>query len=184
MNDVKTEKIVMCKSSKQMNTLFEGIKPNTTIIGLKMLAELQDTGFTDLKKELIDSNNILEKKLIDSNNSLEKKLTESHNALKQQLDELLTVLKDNKINTDKILLENKEDTNARFNKLQKESTDRCENHKKELKKKFDSIDETTEDVKYFKKHPKLLLIIIFGIAFIIGLALGGSKLLEIFKIIK
>jgi hypothetical protein len=83
-----------------------------------------------------------------------------------------------------LLKENKTDTDSRIDKLQRESTQRCVDHKAELTKKFKELDADVETINYFTKHPQVLKIVGIIILFLGGIALGHSNILDLIKIVK
>lgn len=145
----------MCHESiNQMNEILSGDKPTNVTKGLKLLAMNQDKNFNSVDKKF-------------------DKVDERFESVEEKLDIILDTIKSFQGITD-----------IKIDKLQKESTARCEEHKKELKEKFCKIDSVTEDLTYFKKNPKLFIILIVAIVLIIGYALGTSDIFGAIKAIK
>lgn len=67
---------------------------------------------------------------------------------------------------------NKQATDDRIDQLKKQSALNCAEHKRALQDDIDSLKVTTEDISYFKRHPKLLqglaILILITIAFVVG----------------
>lgn len=67
---------------------------------------------------------------------------------------------------------NKQATDDRIDQLKKQSALNCAEHKRTLKDDIDSLKAATEDISYFKRHPKILqglsILILITIAFVVG----------------
>ena len=82
-----------------------------------------------------------------------------------------------------IIISNNTESDKRLNKAIQDRKNDCFEHKKEINAKFKEIDSTTEELNFFKKHPKLLLIIGIGIVFLVGYGFG-EKAIDILKLLK
>jgi len=147
----------MChEATNQMKELLAGSKPTLSNKGLIVLAMTQDKNFLSLEKK-IDLNN------------------QSSN---EKLDLII-----------KTMTEHHADANRKFEKrdadLQKAIEDRkreCAEHKLEINKKFSLVEATTEDLNYFKKNPKIFIILAIGIIALISFAIGSNfSVFNVFK---
>ena len=55
-------------------------------------------------------------------------------------------------------------------------------HKTEVNNRLDNLDEKTEVVGFFSKHPKILIITGIGLVFLIGFAFGYGKIMDLLKL--
>ena len=81
--------------------------------------------------------------------------------IEDKLDLILDKIEENKLETDKQL-----------SKIRAEQAQSCINHKTELNNRLNDLDEKTEVVGFFAKHPKILIIAGIGLIFLIGFAFG------------
>ena len=91
--------------------------------------------------------------------------------IEEKLDLILDKIDENKLETDKQL-----------SKIRAEQAQSCINHKNELDNRLNDLDEKTEIVGFFTKHPKLLIIIGIGLVFLIGFAFGYGKIMDLLKL--
>ena len=79
-----------------------------------------------------------------------------------------------------LLEENKKDTDKRIETIKQDSLIRCEQHKKEINERFKDVEESTETITYFKKHPNFLKYIAVAILIIIAYILGNKEIIDKF----
>ena len=91
--------------------------------------------------------------------------------IEDKLDLILDKIEENKLETDKQL-----------NKIRYEQAQNCINHKNELNNRLNDLDEKTEVVGFFTKHPKILIIAGLGLIFLIGFAFGYGKVMDLLKL--
>ena len=91
--------------------------------------------------------------------------------IEDKLDLILDKIEENKLETDKQL-----------NKIRLEQAQNCANHKNELNNRLNDLDEKTEVVGFFTKHPKILIIVGIGLVFLIGFAFGYGKIMDLLKL--
>ena len=78
--------------------------------------------------------------------------------------------------------ENKLETDKQLSKIRAEQSQNCMKHKTEVNNRLDDLDEKTEVVGFFTKHPKLLIIAGIGLIFLIGFAFGYGKIMDLLKL--
>ena len=78
--------------------------------------------------------------------------------------------------------ENKLETDKQLSKIRLEQVQNCINHKNELNNRLNDLDEKTEVVGFFTKHPKILIIAGIGLVFLIGFAFGYGKIMDLLKL--
>ena len=78
--------------------------------------------------------------------------------------------------------ENKRETDEKLKTIRAEQSQSCIKHKAELDNRLNDLDEKTEIVGFFTKHPKLLTIIGIGLVFLIGFAFGYGKIMDLLKL--
>jgi len=146
----------MCHESEgQMEELLKGEPPTLLSKGLNMLAKNQDKNFMSIDKRF---------KNIDD-----------------KLEELLDLLKMDKKDTDR-KFQNME--NHIQEQVKKRNLD-CIEHKKEISEKFDEIEENTELLVFFQKHPKLLIFMGISLIFILGYAFGSEfNIIDLINLLK
>ena len=78
--------------------------------------------------------------------------------------------------------ENKLETDKQLSKIRDEQAQNCVRHKTDLNTRLNELDEKTEIVGFFTKHPKLLIILGIGLVFLIGFAFGYGKIMDLLKL--
>ena len=78
--------------------------------------------------------------------------------------------------------ENKLETDRQLSKIREEQAQNCVRHKTDLNNRLNELDEKTEIVGFFTKHPKLLIILGIGLVFLIGFAFGYGKIMDLLKL--
>ena len=78
--------------------------------------------------------------------------------------------------------ENKLETDRQLSKIRDEQAQNCVRHKTDLNTRLNELDEKTEIVGFFTKHPKLLIILGIGLVFLIGFAFGYGKIMDLLKL--
>ena len=78
--------------------------------------------------------------------------------------------------------ENKLETDRQLSKIRDEQTQNCVRHKTDLNTRLNELDEKTEVVGFFTKHPKILIIAGIGLIFLIGFAFGYGKIMDLLKL--
>lgn len=78
--------------------------------------------------------------------------------------------------------ENKLETDEKLKTIRAEQSQSCMKHKAEVNNRLDDLDEKTEVVGFFTKHPKILIIVGIGLVFMIGFAFGYGKILDLLKL--
>ena len=78
--------------------------------------------------------------------------------------------------------ENKLETDKQLNKIRAEQAQNCVRHKTDLNTRLNELDEKTEVVGFFTKHPKILIIAGIGLIFLIGFAFGYGKIMDLLKL--
>ena len=78
--------------------------------------------------------------------------------------------------------ENKLETDKQLSKIRAEQAQSCMKHKAEVSNRLDDLDEKTEVVGFFSKHPKILIIAGLGLMFLIGFAFGYGKIMDLLKL--
>ena len=68
--------------------------------------------------------------------------------------------------------ENKRETDEKLKTIRAEQSQSCMKHKKDLDDRLNELEEKTEVVGFFTKHPKILIIVGIGLIFLIGFAFG------------
>ena len=146
----------MCHESEgQMEELLKGEPPTLLSKGLNMLAKNQDKNFMSIDNRF---------KNIDD-----------------KLEELLDLLKMDKKDTDR-KFQNME--NHIQEQVKKRSLD-CAEHKKEISEKFNEIEDNTELLVFFQKHPKLLIFMGISLIFILGYAFGSEfNIIDLINLLK
>ena len=91
--------------------------------------------------------------------------------IEDKLDLILDKIEENKLETDKQL-----------SKIRDEQAQNCIRHKTDLSNRLNELDEKTEVVGFFTKHPKLLIILGIGLVFLIGFAFGYGKIMDLLKL--
>jgi len=91
--------------------------------------------------------------------------------IEDKLDLILDKIEENKLETDKQL-----------NKIRDEQAQNCVRHKTDLSNRLNELDEKTEVVGFFTKHPKILIIAGIGLIFLIGFAFGYGKIMDLLKL--
>ena len=91
--------------------------------------------------------------------------------IEDKLDLILDKIEENKLETDKQL-----------SKIRDEQAQNCVRHKTDLNTRLNELDEKTEIVGFFTKHPKLLIILGIGLVFLIGFAFGYGKIMDLLKL--
>ena len=91
--------------------------------------------------------------------------------IEDKLDLILDKIEENKLETDKQL-----------SKIRDEQAQNCVRHKTDLSKRLNELDEKTEVVGFFTKHPKILIIAGIGLIFLIGFAFGYGKIMDLLKL--
>lgn len=91
--------------------------------------------------------------------------------IEDKLDLILDKIEENKLETDKQL-----------SKIRDEQAQNCVRHKTDLNNRLNELDEKTEIVGFFTKHPKLLIILGIGLIFLIGFAFGYGKIMDLLKL--
>ena len=77
---------------------------------------------------------------------------------------------------------NKKETDEKLKTIRSEQTQNCFAHKKEVDKRLDDLDDKTEVIGFFTKHPKILIIAGIGLIFLIGFAFGYGKIMDLLKL--
>ena len=90
--------------------------------------------------------------------------------IEDKLDLILDKIEENKLETDKQL-----------SKIRDEQAQNCVRHKTDLNTRLNELDEKTEVVGFFTKHPKILIIAGIGLIFLIGFAFGYGKIMDLLK---
>ena len=78
--------------------------------------------------------------------------------------------------------ENKRETDEKLKTIRAEQSQSCMKHKAEVNNRLDDLDEKTEVVGFFTKHPKILIIVGIGLVFLIGFAFGHGKIMDLLKL--
>ena len=78
--------------------------------------------------------------------------------------------------------ENKLETDRQLSKIREEQAQNCVRHKTDLNNRLNELDEKTEIVGFFTKHPKILIIAGIGLIFLIGFAFGYGKIMDLLKL--
>ena len=78
--------------------------------------------------------------------------------------------------------ENKRETDEKLKTIRAEQAQSCMKHKTEVSNRLDDLDEKTEVVGFFSKHPKILIIVGIGLIFLIGFAFGHGKIMDLLKL--
>ena len=91
--------------------------------------------------------------------------------IEDKLDLILDKIEENKLETDKQL-----------SKIRDEQAQNCVRHKTDLSNRLNELDEKTEVVGFFTKHPKILIIAGIGLIFLIGFAFGYGKIMDLLKL--
>lgn len=78
--------------------------------------------------------------------------------------------------------ENKRETDEKLKTIRAEQSQSCMKHKAEVNNRLDDLDEKTEVVGFFTKHPKILIIVGIGLVFLIGFAFGYGKIMDLLKL--
>ena len=91
--------------------------------------------------------------------------------IEDKLDLILDKIEENKLETDKQL-----------SKIRDEQAQNCVRHKTDLNTRLNELDEKTEVVGFFAKHPKILIIAGIGLIFLIGFAFGYGKIMDLLKL--
>ena len=91
--------------------------------------------------------------------------------IEEKLDLILDKIDENKLETDKQL-----------SKIRAEQAQSCMKHKTDLDNRLNDLDEKTEVVGFFTKHPKILIIAGIGLVFLIGFAFGYGKIMDLLKL--
>jgi len=78
--------------------------------------------------------------------------------------------------------ENKLETDEKLKTIRAEQSQSCMKHKAEVSSRLDDLDEKTEVVGFFAKHPKILIIVGIGLVFLIGFAFGHGKIMDLLKL--
>ena len=91
--------------------------------------------------------------------------------IEDKLDLILDKIEENKLETDKQL-----------SKIREEQAQNCVRHKTDLNTRLNELDEKTEVVGFFTKHPKILIIVGMGLIFLIGFAFGYGKVMDLLKL--
>ena len=78
--------------------------------------------------------------------------------------------------------ENKLETDEKLKTIRAEQSQNCMKHKAEVSNRLDDLDEKTEVVGFFTKHPKILTIAGIGLIFLIGFAFGHGKIMDLLKL--
>lgn len=91
--------------------------------------------------------------------------------IEDKLDLILDKIEEHKLETDKQL-----------SKIRSEQSQSCIRHKTDLDNRLNKLDEKTEVVGFFTKHPKILIIAGLGLIFLIGFAFGYGKIMDLLKL--
>lgn len=91
--------------------------------------------------------------------------------IEDKLDLILDKIEEHKLETDKQL-----------SKIRFDQSQNCVKHKAELDNRLNELDEKTEVVGFFTKHPKILIIAGIGLIFLIGFAFGYGKIMDLLKL--
>ena len=78
--------------------------------------------------------------------------------------------------------ENKLETDRQLSKIRDEQAQNCIRHKTDLSNRLNELDDKTEIVGFFTKHPKILIIAGIGLIFLIGFAFGYGKIMDLLKL--
>ena len=78
--------------------------------------------------------------------------------------------------------ENKLETDRQLSKIRDEQAQIWVSHKTDLDTRLNELEEKTEIVGFFTKHPKLLIILGIGLVFLIGFAFGYGKIMDLLKL--
>ena len=78
--------------------------------------------------------------------------------------------------------ENKRETDEKLKTIRAEQSQSCMKHKAEVSNRLDDLDEKTEVVGFFTKHPKILIIVSIGLVFLIGFAFKHGKIMDLLKL--
>lgn len=78
--------------------------------------------------------------------------------------------------------ENKLETDRQLSKIRDEQAQNCVRYKTDLSNRLNELDEKTEVVGFFTKHPKILIIAGIGLIFLIGFAFGYGKIMDLLKL--
>jgi len=78
--------------------------------------------------------------------------------------------------------ENKKETDEKLKTIRAEQSQNCFNHKTEVNQRLNDLDDKTEVVGFFTKHPKILIIAGLGLMFLIGFAFGYGKIMDLLKL--
>jgi hypothetical protein len=79
-----------------------------------------------------------------------------------------------------LLEQNKRDTDNRIEEIKQDSLKRDINNKENIDARFKKIEESTETIAYFKKHPNFIKYIAVAILLIISYILGHKEILDKF----
>lgn len=78
--------------------------------------------------------------------------------------------------------EHKLETDRQLSKIRAEQTQNCVRHRTDLNTRLNELDDKTEIVGFFTKHPKILIIAGIGLVFLIGFAFGYGKVMDLLKL--
>ena len=78
--------------------------------------------------------------------------------------------------------ENKKETDEKLKTIRAEQSQNCFKHKTEVNQRLTDLDEKTEVVGFFTRHPKILIIAGIGLIFLIGFAFGYGKIMDLLKL--
>ena len=149
----------MCEATKQMKTILEGEKETPVTKSILIFAQTVDKSLTNIETQLIKDRQYNKERFEQIITMLEKQSEASN----KRHEESLQRHKENNERLDKTIKERKLD---------------CYEHKMEINKRFENVEKTTEDLNYFKRHPKILKIISVSLLIIIAYALGNIDIIK------
>lgn len=91
--------------------------------------------------------------------------------IEDKLDLILDKIEEHKLETDRQLSKNRA-----------EQTQNCVRYRTDLNTRLNELDDKTEIVGFFTKHPKILIIAGIGLVFLIGFAFGYGKVMDLLKL--
>ena len=142
----------MCEATKRVKITLEGVQSDPITKSILILAESMDSSLTKIENRQEKIILLLEKQTEESNKRHEESI-KRHEENSQKLNDAI-----------------------KTRKLE------CAEHKKEIDAKFKDVELVTEDLSYFKKHPKLLIVLGIGLSFLFGIAFGYEKIWELLKL--
>ena len=142
----------MCEATKRVKITLEGVTSDPITKSILILAESMDGSLSKIEDRQEKIILLLEKQTVESNKRHEESI-KRHEDNSQKLNDAIR--------------------NRRLD---------CAEHKKEIDARFKDVELVTEDLSYFKRHPKLLIVLGIGLSFLFGLAFGYEKVWELLKL--